>query len=59
MIRAMDIEDAVLDLGRDLTDGRLPASRILSLPVQPELSQEQLEWVASAIHSFYSDGGNF
>ena len=32
------------------------AGRILSLPVYPELSRQQLEWVASAIETFYVDG---
>jgi dTDP-4-amino-4,6-dideoxygalactose transaminase len=32
------------------------AGHILSLPVYPELSRQQLEWVASAIETFYGDG---
>ena len=31
------------------------ASRILSLPVYPELNRKQLEYIANAIHSFYRE----
>ncbi len=55
--RPIHLQDATAPLGKPL--GSFPvaerqAERILSLPVYPELSREQLEWVAESIRDFYS-----
>ncbi|MBI3565972.1 MAG: DegT/DnrJ/EryC1/StrS family aminotransferase [Elusimicrobia bacterium] len=51
------VQDAAKPLGKPL--GSFPvseaqATRILSLPVYPELTREQLEWVAASIRDFYA-----
>ncbi|TPW21975.1 MAG: pyridoxal-phosphate-dependent aminotransferase [Elusimicrobia bacterium] len=55
--RPIHLQDAAKPLGKPL--GSFPvaerqAGRILSLPVYPELTPSQLEWVAASIREFYS-----
>lgn len=55
--RPIHLQDAAAPLGKP--HGSFPAAeaqaeRILSLPVYPELTREQLEWVAASIREFYS-----
>lgn len=54
--RTIHLQDAVAPLGK--TRGSFPiaesqAERVLSLPVYPELTREQLEWVVASIRAFY------
>jgi len=55
--RPIHLQDAAAPLGKPR--GSYPvaerqAERILSLPVYPELTREQLEWVAASIRDFHS-----
>lgn len=55
--RPIHLQDAAKPLGKP--PGSFPvaerqAGRILSLPVYPELSRSQLDWVAASIREFYS-----
>lgn len=55
--RPIHLQDAAAPLAKP--HGSFPvaerqAERILSLPVYPELTREQLEWVAASIHDFYT-----
>lgn len=54
--RPIHLQDVAAPLGKPA--GSFPAAerqagRILSLPVYPELTREQLEWVAASIRAFY------
>lgn len=55
--RPIHLQDAASPLAKPL--GSFPAAerqagRILSLPVYPELTREQLQWVAASIREFYA-----